>query len=348
MKLRAGDIDRFVKSPDPKAQVILLYGPDQGLVRERSNLLGKTIVDDLSDPFRVVDLNDTDIKQDPARFSDEAAAISMMGGRRLLRIRNAGDSLSKTVDAFLKAPSGDALILLEGGDLTPRSSLRKLAEGAGNAAALPCYADDARTLERVIEDRLKQAGLRAEPDAFAYLTAHLGSDRGITLQELDKLILYMGPDAQNGRVTLDDATACIGDSAATRIDDIVDATALGDFRGLDIALVKAGEADTSPVAILNAVIRHFQQLHLVVGRMNAGSDREAAIKALRPPVHFKRAATMSRQSGLWDQGRLNRAMILLSDADRQCKTTGLPDRAICAQALMRIAQGARAARGARR
>ena len=344
MKLRAGEIDRFVKTPDPKAQVILIFGPDQGLVRERSNLLGKTVLDDLSDPFRVADLNDTDLKQDPARLADEAAAISMLGGRRLVRIRNAGDSLTKTIDAFLKNPSGDALILLEGADLTPRSSLRKLAESAKNAAALPCYADDARTLERVIEEKLKQAGLRAEPDAFAYLASHLGSDRGITLQELDKLILYVGLDAPDSRVTLDDVSACIGDTAATRIDDIVDATALGDFRGLDVALAKAGEADTSPVAVLNAVIRHFQQLHLVIGRINAGSDRDAAIKALRPPIHFRRAATMSRQAGLWDLSRLNRALILLSEADRQCKTTGFPDRAICAQALMRIAQGARTPR----
>lgn len=348
MKLRAGEIDRFVKAPDPKAQVILIYGPDQGLVRERSNLIGKSVVDDLSDPFRVVDLNDTDIKQDPARLADEAAAISMLGGRRLVRIRNAADALSKIVDAFLKDPSGDALILLEAGDLTPRSSLRKLAESAGNAAALPCYADDARTLERVIEERLRSAGLRVEPEAFAYLSSHLGSDRGITLQELDKLILYVGPDAPNGRVTFEDVTACIGDSAANRIDDIVDATALGDFKSLDVALVKAGEADTSPVSILNAVIRHFQQLHLVIGRIGAGSDRDAAIKALRPPVHFKRAATMSRQTGLWDATRLNRALILLNEADRQCKTTGLPDRAVCSQALMRIAQGARTRATARR
>lgn len=348
MKLRAGEIDRFVKAPDPKAQVILIYGPDQGLVRERSNLIGKSVVDDLSDPFRVVDLNDTDIKQDPARLADEAAAISMLGGRRLVRIRNAADALSKIVDAFLNDPSGDALILLEAGDLTPRSSLRKLAESAGNAAALPCYADDARTLERVIEERLRSAGLRAEPEAFAYLSSHLGSDRGITLQELDKLILYVGPDAPNGRVTFEDVTACIGDSAANRIDDIVDATALGDFKSLDVALVKAGEADTSPVSILNAVIRHFQQLHLVIGRIGAGSDRDAAIKALRPPVHFKRAATMSRQTGLWDVTRLNRALILLNEADRQCKTTGLPDRAVCSQALMRIAQGARTRATARR
>ncbi|PCJ68790.1 MAG: DNA polymerase III subunit delta [Rhodobiaceae bacterium] len=345
MKLRASEIERFVVKPDPKAQVILIFGPDQGLVRERSNRLAKTVLDDLSDPFRMSDLSDGDLKSDPARLADEAAAISMMGGRRIVRVRNAGDALSKLLKSFLTDPAGDALILLEGGDLTPRSSLRKALEAAPNGAAIPCYADDARTLERVIEERLGNAGLRVEPDAFAYLASHLGSDRGVTLQELDKLILYMGiPDsADTGtrRVQLEDVSACIGDTGANRIDDIVDAAAIGDFGALDIALAKASEADTSPIAILIAVTRHVQKLHLVLGRMDTGSNRDAAIKALRPPVHFKREASMKRQCGLWDRKRLQRAMELLGDADQQCKTTGLPDRAVCAQALMRVAQGAR-------
>jgi len=345
MKLRASEIERFVAKPDPQAQVILIFGPDQGLVRERSNRLAKTVLDDLSDPFRMSDLSDADLKSDPARLADEAAAISMMGGRRIVRVRNAGDALSKLLKSFLNAPAGDALILLEGGDLTPRSTLRKALEAASNGAAIPCYADDARTLERVIEERLGNAGLRAEPDAFAYLTSHLGSDRGITLQELDKLILYMGTsDGDNTgtrQVQLEDVSACIGDTGANRIDDIVDAAAIGDFGALDIALAKASEADTAPIAILIAVTRHVQKLHLVLGRMDAGSNRDAAIKALRPPVHFKREASMKRQCGLWDRRRLQRAMELLGDADRQCKTTGLPHRAVCAQALMRVAQGAR-------
>lgn len=341
MKLRPSDIDRFIASPDPGVQVIVIFGPDQGLVRERSNRLAKTVLDDLSDPFRTSDMSDTDLKADPARLADEAAAISMMGGRRVIRIRHAGDSITKIVSAFLSAPEGDALILLEGGELTPRSSLRKALEASPIGAAIPCYADDTRTLERVIEQRLSNAGWRADPDAFAFLSSHLGSDRGVTLQELDKLILYMGPAAQGGRIELEDVAACIGDTAATRIDDIVDAATSGEFAALDNALAKAEEAGTSPVAILISVMRHVQQLHLVIGRMDTGSNQEAAIKALRPPVHFKRQASLKRQCGLWNRRRLERAMELLGEADRQCKTTGFPAHAVCSQALMRVAQGAR-------
>ena len=114
----------------------------------------------------------------------------------------------------------------------------------------------------------------------------------------------------------------------------------------EAALAKAAEADTAPVAILIAMIRHMTQVHLVVGQMERGGDRDALLRSLRPPLHFKRQGAMKRQCTLWNRPRAERALSLLAEADRQCKSSGLPDRAICAQALMRVAQGARA--GARR
>jgi len=349
VKLKPREIDAFVRKPDPSVQAILVFGPDQGLAHDRLNKIAKTVVDDLSDPFRVVDMNDTDLKADPARLPDEAAAISMMGGRRIVRIRNASDGLTKIVKPFLENPIGDALILFQAGDLTPRSSLRKLFEGSKKGAiALPCYADDARSLEGIIRETLNNAKLSIEPEALGYLTSHLGSDRGVTLSELNKLTLYMmDPDQsspQSPSVTLKDVLACVGDTAAIRIDDIVDACAGGDFQALDRALFKAVEADTSPISILMAVTRHMTQLHLILGQVDAGSPQDSAIKALRPPIHFARQGAVKRQCSLWDRRRLDRALTLLAEADQQCKTTGFPDKAICGQALMRIAQGARAPR----
>ncbi|MBV1934246.1 MAG: DNA polymerase III subunit delta, partial [Parvibaculaceae bacterium] len=167
MKLKPREIDAFVRKPDPSVQAILVFGPDQGLAHDRLNKIAKTVVDDLSDPFRVVDMNDTDLKSDPARLPDEAAAISMMGGRRIVRIRNASDGLTKIVKPFLENPTGDALILFQAGDLTPRSSLRKLFEGSKKGAiALPCYADDARSLEGIIRETLNNAKLSIEPEAL--------------------------------------------------------------------------------------------------------------------------------------------------------------------------------------
>ncbi|MGV8997635.1 MAG: DNA polymerase III subunit delta [Parvibaculaceae bacterium] len=346
MKISPKDADQFALKPNAKVIAVLVYGPDGGLVRERMNSLMRTVLDDINDPFRLSDLTEADLKSDPARLADEAAAIAMLGGRRVVRVRGAGDNLTKTLDAFLSDPKGDAFIIIEGGDLTPRSSLRKLFEDGSNLAALACYADTGASLGETIRKRLSADNLVAEPAALHYLMSHLGSDRGVTNNELEKLSLYMGPASatQKKQVTLDDVRACVGDNVESGLDAVVDAATGGDLAALDVALARSRSADVSPIALLNALSRHLIQLHLAMDSLENGSTPEMVVGAMRPMVHFSRKPKMQRQLTLWSRRRLDRALLIVAEADAQCKTTGLPERAICGQTLMRIAQAANAAR----
>ena len=94
MIIAARDADRFVAQPPKTLRVALLFGPDAGLVQERAEKLLKTVAPDLSDAFNVADLNENVLLADPARLADEAAAISMMGGRRVVRVRGASNDLT--------------------------------------------------------------------------------------------------------------------------------------------------------------------------------------------------------------------------------------------------------------
>ncbi|MES1991905.1 MAG: DNA polymerase III subunit delta [Pseudomonadota bacterium] len=349
MKISPKDADRFASKPDAKVVAVLVYGPDGGLVRERMNVLLRTVLDDINDPFRLSDLGEAELKSDPARLTDEAASIAMLGGRRVVRIRGAGDNLTKVFESFLADPRGDALVIVEGGDLAARSSLRKLFEEEANAAAIACYADTGASLGETIRKRLSADNLVAEPAALHYLMSHLGSDRGVTNNELEKLSLYMGymgpatPDRKK-QVTLDDVRACVGDNVESGMDAVVDAATGGDLAALDVALARSRSADVSPVALLNALSRHLIQLHLAMDGLENGQSPEMIVGAMRPIVHFSRKPKMQRQLTLWSRRRLDRALVIVAEADAQCKTTGLPERAICGQTLMRIAQAANAAR----
>lgn len=349
MKISPREADPFCRQPNPKIRAVLVYGPDGGLIRERMSALLRSVVEDVNDPFRISDITDADLKSDPARLADEAAAISMLGGRRVVRLRGAGDASAKVLDGFLSNPVGDALIIVEGGELTPRAALRKLFEDRADAAAVACYADDAATLADTIRKRLAGDNLTLEQAALHYLTSHLGSDRGVTMNELEKLSLYMGDmgaglKSEKRQITLDDVRACVGDNVESGLDAVVDAATGGDLAALDVALARSRSADVSPVALLNALSRHLMLLHLSMDAVENGSSPDSVVESMRPPVHFSRKPTVKRQMMLWSRRRLDRALAIVAEADAQCKTTGLPDRAICGQTLMRIAQAANAAR----
>ena len=261
------------------------------------------------------------------------------GERRLLKLRDIGDAASKTLKEFLHvATASDALLVVEAAELGPRSSLRKLCESEKNAAAIACYSDDTGSLTRVIGETLGAHDLKPSRDAVAYLTGSLGSDRSVSRGELEKLALYMGGP---GTVELGDAMAAIGDSAATALDDISLSAGSGDRAGLDKALSRAFDEGSHPVQILRAVARHFLRLHLAAGLVTGGKNPDQAMKSLKPPVMFMQADRFRTQLQRWKPAHLNEALDILSEAEMDCKTTGMPVEAVCSRALMRIAQAAR-------
>lgn len=342
MKIAAGAADRFVARPDPKARVVLVYGPDAGLVRERIAALVRTVVDDPGDPFRVGELTGAILKTDPARLADEAAARALTGGRRVVVVRGAGDeSVGAVENALAGAGEGDALMLMEAGELTARARLRKLCEGDAHAAALPCYADDAASLARLVESTLGAYDIRAEREAVDYLVGNLGGDRQLSRGELEKLALYVG---DGGTATLDDAQACVGDSAQRSLDDACLAAADGDPTAVDRALVRAWQEGTSPVAVLRAAQRHFQRLHLAAAQVRRGTPADRALATLRPPVFWKHRDRVRRQLERWPAPRAAAALDWLTQAELGAKSTGQPDRALCGRTLLRIAHAARMAR----
>ena len=115
MKLTFKQIEPFVQAPDKAARVILIYGPDQGLMTERSKTICHTIVSDLNDPFNVVVFNPDQITSDNAIFFDEAQAQSMMGGQRLILIKQGVDALHTVIKSYLESPSNDTLVVIEAG-----------------------------------------------------------------------------------------------------------------------------------------------------------------------------------------------------------------------------------------
>jgi DNA polymerase-3 subunit delta len=338
MIIKSHEADKYVASPPKGLMIALVYGPDAGLVQERAEKLLKTVTPDLTDPFNTVDISETVLLADPARLADEAASMSMMGGRRSVRVRGAGNDLAELFEGFLDDPKGDALVVIEAGDLAKTSALRKVFDGHKTAAAIQCYPDSIRDLGDVVRDALRADGLSIAPDALAETVARLGSDRGVTRRELEKLVLYMHGQKQ---VTLEDVRAVMGDEAEARSESACDAAGSGDLAKLDRELERLWVSDTQPAQVIRSAMGHFQKLLQARESVARGTSMDDVMKRLRPPVHFSRSAAFKAQANRWNSDKLGEALDMLLEAEVLTRTTAVPAEAVTGRTLMNIAAMAR-------
>ncbi len=349
MKLGGQPLERFLRQPSPGLPVVLVYGPDQGLVRERVERLLGAVLDDPKDPFRLSELGADAVRADPGRLLDEARSLCLVGGRRVVRVRQASDQVTAACRALLGLGALDALIVIDAGELGPGSSLRRLLEGASNAAAIACYRDQGRDLGALVDRLLAEHELEVEPDARAWLVEHLGADRGITRSELAKLALYVAAPTEPAgprrapRVTLEAVALVVGDSAALELDDLVHAAALGDPGQVERCLDRLLGEGQAPVRLLRALANHVRRLHELALRVEAGEPLEQVIDRARPPIHFRRKASVKAELRRWPTARTASALGRLLEAEIGCKTTGWPAAALCRRAALGICLQARAA-----
>ncbi len=345
--LKGRDIENFVTRRTENIPVALIYGPDQGLVRERAQKLSHQVVEDLNDPFNAIELTDTDLSE-IGKLADEAAALSFMGGERLIRLRRGGDAVGKAVLFLLDGikegrVKPNALVVIEAGDLKKSHALRKACEASKHAVTLPCYTDNQKDVVTVIKDGLAAEGITATDDALLALADRLGDDRGLTRTELEKLILYVGPQSTRkgaAKATIDDVRACLADSTADATFDIVDLALSGQPSKLSEALHRAEAAGVSAMAAIRIAQGKLLRLLTVQNHIREGDAPSAAMKKLRPPIFFAEQRRFEDQLRRWPAPALEAGLKELFETDLDAKRTGMPQREVVERTLLRLAVGA--------
>jgi len=342
---RRPDIERFLARPDPGIRGALIYGRDIGVVRERANQLAAKAVANPDDPFDVALLTDGDIDGDAGRLDNELASQSLMGGRRLVRLKLSSEkaSLDKMAAEAAKghdegAFNPEAFFLIEAGNLGRDSTLRKIAEKAAAIAVIPCYEDEPGDMARLVREALNAEGVGLSADALALFVARLPKDRGVARQEIERLILYLGPRSgiTAGPKDLEDFLGVEPEASL--------ADAASDAFGGRIAEAQSGlrraaaEGEAGPAAV-RAISQHLAKLRRTLTLVRNGAGLPEAAKA--SGVFWKNEREFLRQARAWSLETLDAVQPEVLAADRACKTTGSPDRLIAERLALTIAARAR-------
>lgn len=331
MKVPPRQISSFLRKPPPDIRAALLYGTDTGLISERGKALALLYAADPEDIFSVTRIDGDRLVNEPGLIADSAASIAMFSDTRLVMVKGRGSDLFEACKLALAIDLNESFVVVEASETTTRHALVKLFEGAGNAASIGCYEDSDTDIAALVREIMTRDQITIADDAIQLAVSRLGSNRMASRMEIEKLALFAG---QGGSLLLDDVVMSLGDSATLTINDIASAAADGNSNMLKKALTKAWHEDMSAILILRGCQNYFRQIETAALAMANGAGAGAAIRTLRPPVHFKLQDAFIRQLKNWQPQRCMDMVNRLQDIEMNIKSKKIDNRTFTAQSLL--------------
>jgi DNA polymerase-3 subunit delta len=319
----------------------VIHGRDAGVVRERARELASSVTEHPDNPFDVAVVTETDLERDPLRLIDELCAVSMMGGRRLVRLRlieERGATARMVAEGMDEHLAGrcnpQAFLIVEAPALAKDSSLRKVAERAGGCALIPCYEDEPGEVKTLVRKALAAEGLSLSGEALDLFVGRLPHDRGVARAEIERLALYLGPGGglPAGVAELEaflgvEPEASLAQAADDAFGGRLDRARTGFRRA-------ALELEAGPPAV-RAMGQHLLRLRRTLVLRDRGSELPAAARSAG--VFWKNEREFLRQARAWDLPSLDAVQADILAADRNCKRAGAPAEFVAERLALSIA-----------
>lgn len=333
MKATAAQIRGLLDSPKPDTRLYLFHGPDEAGARDLIDRLTRAMGPDIER----VDLDARQLRESPGRLADEAASLSLFGGKRLIRITTAEDSMLEPFSLLLGASQAGNPVVAIGPGLKGTGKLVKLALAAPNAIAFACYVPEGREASQLAASMAREHGLRLTGDTAQRLATASAGDRAILSREIEKLALYLDAAPERPRdadgAALDAIGADLGDAELFRaIEAVID----GRAADIGAELARLDEAGTSAIPLLRQLVRRLMTIAELRAEIDAGARADAVLER----VFFRERAATGRALRRWTAPQLARAIERVRETERALMAPANPGEIIAEAECAAIARAA--------
>jgi DNA polymerase III subunit delta len=335
MKANKGQVERAMDSPSDACRLFLLYGADES----GSRALIQRLVRAMGPDAERIDLDNKKLSADPALLADEAASISLFGGRRYIVVTVSGnDDCLPAVESLLSADKAGNPVVLLAGALKATSPLLKRLLPDPATLCLISYVPDDRTLAEIATQIAREQGLRLVGDTARHLVKLGGGDRAVMAQEITKLALYKDADPASPKdASVDDVDAIGAGNGEPDLSGLSDAVMSGKVSAMAAQLAVLASEGVEGIPALRAVNRRAHQLLKFKSELAAGRSMDDVTKA----VFFKEKAAIQHQLGRWPADRLATVAERLLEAERAIKGAASIGPLLADAELVRIARAVR-------
>jgi DNA polymerase-3 subunit delta len=339
VKASKGSVGRSVDQPDSQIRFYLFHGPDDA----QSRALGARLVESLGASRFLVSAGA--VKSDPASLADEAGAMNLFGGKRVVWIEPAGDEIAAGVEALLEVNAAESPTIAIAGALRKSSALLKLAEGSPHALAFAAYPPEGAEADRMVIDVGRRFGLKISSPVAARVAANCGNDQAIVAQELQKLALYIDASPHAPKELDHDAIDAVGaDTAESDFLRLADLALSGELDELANELARLSAGGSEAIPVVRSLQRRLLMLAPARARVERGERPDAVMASLGKSLFWKDKPLVAKLLSRWNAKDLARVAGRAGQLERDLIFGAAPDREALGEELLAIGRAARGRR----
>lgn len=334
MNFKPAQLENFCLNPSAAVKCVILFGTNEGEIATLQKKCAEAVCGSIDDAFRYASLDMENISKDGSEVYAEYHAQSLLGGRRVVVVKNADNNLAPLLKKMIPETISDNLLILASLSINTKSTLITWAKDREDVIIVGCYEERAGDIAEEASRILRSKGLNTDASTLQFLCTRLSPDRKLNQSEFDKLETYMG---ERKTVTMEDVRKAISDVAGADYDDLCYHIANGETAKACATYDRLIKEGVQTAILVRQIEYHFSKLLSCQALIVNGKSIEESLKSLRPPLMFYRKNDFINQLKLWNKERLLSALNLLYDCERDCKTTGIPDKQTASYTIMRLA-----------
>mgnify|MGYP001436040073 CR=1 FL=1 len=313
---------------------VLFYGPNEGLIRDNILKISETfkqekVVDEITINGKVIDENKHII-------DEETRSFSMFSEQKLIYIENIKE---KHLEFFenIEFEDNKVLVIIKSENLNKNSKIRNFFEKHKKYAAIPCYDDDVRSIMKLISQFQLDNEIKFDSDIKNYLIQNLSTDRLISKNELEKILLIID-HKQNKEIKLENVQEILNDSSSNSLNIINEHVMYGKVNQVSKNLYKIFDEGTNAVAIIRSLLNYLVRVHKTQIEIKKTVNFDEAIKHLRPPIFWKDKDNFRNHCSKWPSRDILHYINRLLEAEFMCKSQSSLNNAICEKYILSIAK----------
>ncbi len=314
MIIKSYEIKNF-KSDRKKQNSFLLYGENVGLKKDIrnfiiSNYLGKEHNEE------IVSFYENEIIQNDEILYNLIYSGSLFSSQKVITVYDATDKIIKNVEDIHEKYPDNIVLIFVSDILEKRSKLRSFFEKEEKTICVPCYLDNSKDLEIILNNELRKINLTISKESRNLLIEKSNSDRNNLRNEIKKIESYA---LNKKKVDIEEIRSLINFSGDYKSDTLINECLCGNILQFKKIVSEFYVNTINQIYLLRMLNNKIHRLLNIKAQENSSSNLDALINSSKPPIFWKDKPVVKQQLKIWNLDNLNKMINDINNTELLCK-----------------------------